>query len=341
VDIRTLRAVPWGATILGWLGVLAFGATLLVGPPGAGPVPGVRNADLHDLPADDAEPWSVVLLSDIQNGAAYLPELLRRAESWHPRAIIITGDLAADPPLAQVPVWYLRRHPPSAPMFIVPGNHDVWRRANRTLGEREFIQWYGGTTFEVSIGRTLLLGLDNSTGPVVGRDLDAVRARLETAHARRERTLLFLHRNLLPFDHPFSTAEELHRDLLNLIQEHEVPYVICGHLHRSLEDSRGSTTFVALPASGNLGPSDPRGKPVAYVVLRWTGRSFELQREEFPRQRLTELKGSLVVFTLAKLLPIFASAFGPVIAGACTFAAIAGTATLVKRRKPVPIAATS
>jgi len=334
-----LRATAWICMPLGWLGVVCFGAALLVRPPGAAAVAGVRNADLHELPGNDAEPWSVVLLSDIQNGAAYLPELLRRAESCHPRAILITGDLAADPPLAQIPAWYLRRHPTSAPMFIVPGNHDIWRKPHRTFGEREFCELYGKTTFEVTLGRTVLLGLDNSTGPVVGRDLEAVRARLETARARGERTLIFLHRNLLPFDEPVSNAEELHRDLLDLIQEHEVPYVICGHLHRSLEDSRGSTKFVVLPASGNLGRSDPRRKPVAYGVLRWTGHSFELQMEEFPRQRWTELKGFLVYLVLAKLHPIFASFFGPVIAGAAAFAAVAGTGTLLKRRVAIPTGA--
>ena len=113
------RIAAWTFMPLGWLGVVCFGAALLLRPPGFAPVAGVRNADLHELPGADAEPLSVVLLSDIQNGAGYLPELLRRAEAFHPRAILITGDLAADPPIAQIPVWYLRRHPPSVPMFIV------------------------------------------------------------------------------------------------------------------------------------------------------------------------------------------------------------------------------
>lgn len=330
------RRVLAALTLTSGLTALLLGLVLLVQPPGPGPVAGVRNVDLHELPGSDAEPWSIVVISDVQNGHAYLPELFERAKAFSPRAIVITGDLAPDPipELSQIPVWWLRRSPPSAPLFIVPGNHDITHRQVDRLGEREFLQWYGSLTFEFRIGRTVFLGLDNAASQIVGASLESVRSRLEAARDRGDRTILCLHRNIVSFSDP-TLAAESNPELQELVRHYDVPYVICGHLHRDAFEAREGTRYVAVPASGHRPANDPGQKPIAFMVLRWDGASFELRREEFYRRNLTELKGVAVYLALAKILPVFRRfpVASSATVGACIFVAVVGAGLLWRSRK--------
>ena len=330
------RRVLIALTALSGLTAALLSSVLLIQPPGPGPVGSVRNADLHELPGSDEEPWSVVVIRDVQNGHAYLPELLRRAGACSPRAIVITGDLAPDPnpELSRIPVWWLRRLPAPAPMFIVPGNHDLCACTGRRIGEREFLQWYGSLTFDFRIGRTRFIGLDNSTSPIVGADLDSLRSKLEGAKARGERTLLWLHRNVVSFGDP-TLSLEANPELQEMIRDYDVPYVICGHLHRDAFEESEGTRYAAMPASGHRPANDADQKPIAFMELRWDGRSFELRREEFYRRNLTELKGVFVYLALAKIQPMFhrRPIFASALVGACIFVAVAGAGLLWRRRK--------
>lgn len=339
-----LRGVLWFLAPLGALVALLLAATFLVRPPGPAPVAGVRNADLHELPGSDAEPWSIVLLSDVQNGAAYLPEIFERAKAHAPKAILVTGDFSSNYPehYARIPVWFLRRSPPPVPMFIAPGNHDISRaRKDVAAGEggREFARWYGATSFEFRIGNTWFLGLDNSIGPVTGPALADLKSKLEAAKSRGERTILCLHRDLISFAvQPNPRAESEHHELLSLIRDYDVPYVFCGHLHAEAYEVRGKTRFVAVPASGNRPANDANQKPVHFLVLRGTGSSFHIVREEFYRRNSTELLGVFVYMSLAKVRPIFerSPAAGAALLAGCLLPAAALAGIVLRRRRSTP-----
>lgn len=339
--IALLRAVVWLMVPAGGLAALLVGAMLLVPQPGPEPVTGVRNADLHELPGSDREPWSVVILSDVQNGASYLPEIFERSRKYSPKAIVMTGDLASHPsePYAGIPVWYLRRSSLPSPIFIVPGNHDISpARVGVPAGEGEewFARAYGATTFEFRIGNTRFLGLNNAIGPVTGPALADLRSRLEAAKSRGERTILCLHRNILSFaEQPDPYAEPEHRALLDLIGEFEVPYVFCGHLHQEGYEERGSTRFVAVPASGSRPALDTEQKPIALTVLRWTGSSFQLGLEQFYRRNVNELKGVAVYMALAKIRPFFEDrpAATSALVAVAILTAAAGAAFLARFRR--------
>lgn len=323
-------AVLCGATDL----ILA--TAFLIPPAGFEPVAGVRNADLHDLPGRDDEPWSVAVISDVQNGHAYLPELFRRLDNPRPQAIVVTGDLAPDPSpeLAQLPVWYLRRRPPPAPMFVVPGNHDLALLPGGRLGEPEFLRWYGALTFEFRIGRTVFIGLDNSTSPIVGPAFEELRRRLDEAKDRGDRAILCLHRNIVQFEEP-DPISRLDDQVRQLVRNYDVPYVLCGHLHHDAYDEQGGTRYVAVPASGHRPANEPGQKPVAFMTLRWDGSRFELRREEFYRRNWTELKGVVLYLALAKIHPCLDR--HPLVSGllatVCLFVAVAPIGILRRSRR--------
>jgi 3',5'-cyclic AMP phosphodiesterase CpdA len=336
--VRSLYAV---LALIGAAVALFIGACFLVKPPGPEPVAGVRNAELHELPGADREPWSVVFLSDVQNGIAYLPEIFERSKAFSPKAIVITGDFAATylQSHIRIPVWYLRRSPPPAPTFIAPGNHDIApgkRQVPLGNGTKEFVQWYGATTFDFRIGATRFLGLNNSEGPLAPEAIVDLKKQLEDAKARNERSILCLHRDVITFASEVARpSDQENHELLELIRGYEIPYVFCGHLHEEAYEKRGKTEFVAAPASGNRPALEPGQKPVRFLVLHWDGAAFHLRREEFYRRNSTELSGVFVYLALAEVRPLFEKkpALGGAILGVALLLFAAGSVQLLRRPK--------
>ncbi len=274
---------------------------LALGPDPLEPLPFVGNASIREIRVGPDEPWSVMLMADVQDGYHCIPELLRRGAALAPKAVIVLGDLSADhdEEHARLPARMFRRHPPSAPLFVAPGNHDIRGESGRA----PFLAWYGSTTFEVKIGRARFLGADNSGGPLSSAALDELEARL--AAARGEDVILCIHRDI--FDWPGKHnpgAEAENAALLELIRKHAVKMVLCGHHHYSHSEVRGPTRFVIAPTSGNRS-HDTGQNPVSFLMLRWTGREYVFDLGRTYRSNASELIGQIDHVALSHLRPPF------------------------------------
>ncbi len=136
----------WLSSSLAGLGVVLCSAVTLPKPRPGERLTVASNAELTDLGVDGSEPWSVLILADVQNGFHYLPEIFQREMPPDLRAVVCLGDLSADYDEAhmRLPVLELLATPPPAPFFIVPGNHDIRGKE----GKNCFLRWFGATTFE-------------------------------------------------------------------------------------------------------------------------------------------------------------------------------------------------
>ncbi len=289
---RVLRGCLWLSG-----SVAAFGAVLCSSvarpvplPPGQ--LPFVGNAVVRDLDADDSEPWSVMILADVQNGFPYLPRLFRQKLPQNLRAIVSVGDFSADPDEAhmRLPVAELLRAPPPVPFFIVPGNHDI------RDGEQNkdcFLRWFGATTFEFRIGNTCFLGADNSDGLLDGQALLELEQKMTAATASGHRIILCMHCDIIDWQGKQKPGVEgPNRKLLEIVSRHDVRFVFSGHYHQAHDETRNRTRFVIAPASGHR-DQQPGQNPISYLILRWNGESYLLERRQFCRRNLTELAGKL------------------------------------------------
>lgn len=276
--------------------LFALGCALLAQPAGPERIPGTAGGAPVEIAADDARPWSVLVISDVQRGFHYLGEIFEHAAPFEPKAVIALGDLSRQPDRAHLGLVAreLERTPPSAPFFAIPGNHDVFHSAGRAA----FIGYYGATHFDLTLGRTRVLGVDNSSGPVAPEDLDILRRALVDAAARGQRVVLAAHRPPAELE----GCEDRQPELAELIREFRVAVVLSGHCHHHLTLRRDGTLFVVAPATGD---EDVVGvePEVSFLLLRWSGSDFQVAEHSIERSNLTELEGELLHVVLGHLRP--------------------------------------
>lgn len=292
-----VRTVSIGV-VVGLLPValLAF----LPGAESPGPLPSASNAVPRDLVprwrADGS--WAVAILSDIQAGFCYLPEVLERVQEEEPTAVLLLGDLATRPNWThlQLPVRELRRACLEVPLFAIPGNHDVRGAENRV----EFAACFGGTEFEVGLGSIRLVGLDNSGfEPVAEATLTRLERAFSRARERGQRIVLCTHRDLIDWEGKTRRGSEVeHARVLDLIAAWKVELVLCGHYHWTHDEVRGPTRFVVVPPTGDRFRGSEMA-PVSFTVLEEREGKLMLRQERLFRHGTTELGGALNHFLLA------------------------------------------
>ena len=271
------------ATTLG----LFVGAAWMVArgePPTYDRVPAAGNTRVRRIERLPSEPWSVQILADIQDGFLYLPRILSEGRSLGVDAVVVAGDLArgGGGDHLSLLLRQLELHPPSVPLFVVPGNHDTVRARDR----ERFVHCFGAAEFEFEIGQTRFIGLDSTvdTGPAQVRQV----AR-QLANARRldQGVVVVRHHSPLPSDDPGENTRSS-PELARLLTHSKVRFVVSGHAHSWQLDQQGDTRFLIAPASGDR--SHGQGQtPISFLILRWTGTRLELERYEHFRSNWIEL----------------------------------------------------
>lgn len=299
-----MRLLPrWPFALAGVLcgAALLYGlAALSVDPADPGPVPGASNAALHELPGDAAGEWRLLIVSDIQEGFPYLPRVFREGEALRPAAVIVLGDVAIthDEEHLDLPVRMMQRAPAPAPLFAVPGNHDIRVRE----GTEAFVRRFGSDRFDFHIGKTRFLGLNNADGPPAGEALAELDARLTRSREAGECVVLCLHRNLLDLDGEHAYVEVENRRLLETIERRRVSLVLCGHWHEFRDVTRGATRYVVAPPAGDRSLETGHDL-VSFLVMRGTDAGFSFDLGQFERRNVKELEGHFLRTALAHLQP--------------------------------------
>jgi predicted phosphodiesterase len=277
------------------LALLALGGALFVEPAHPGRVPRSAGGQPLEIPTN-GEPWSVLVIADAQNGFHHVAEVFEASAPDRPRAVLALGDLARrpDPGHQSLFVRELQRHPPPAPFFAIPGNHDI----SPSLGHAEFVHRYGATHFDLTLGNTRLLGADNSSIAVAPKDLERLRRGMADAAARGQRIVLAVHRP------PVSLADcgPTNPELAALIREFHVAVVLSGHCHQPVELRRDGTLYVVAPPSGDT-PALATKPPIGFLVLRGSDSELEVTWHAIERSNLSELEGEILHVVLAHLRP--------------------------------------
>ena len=275
---------PLGWAMAGALSVVAAGTTTGLEPPAYDRVPAAANMRVHRIERGASEPWSVQILADIQDGFLYLPRILSEGQSLGVDAVVVAGDLArgGGGDHLSLLLRQLELHPPSAPLFVVPGNHDTIHDRDR----ERFVRCFGATEFEFEIGQTRFIGLDSTleTSPA---QVKRVSRQLANARRLRQGVVVVRHHSPLPSADPGENPRSS-PELARLLTDPSVRFVVSGHAHHWQLDRRRDTRFLIAPPSGDR--SHGQGQtPISFLVLRWTGTRLELERYEFFRDNWIEL----------------------------------------------------
>ena len=204
-----------------------------------------------------------------------------------PDVVIGTGDLTNRGRPEEYAALRDLLAPLEAPIYLIPGNHDVPRLLRETFGDHDHLAGEGEFVSYAVDGYPLrLVALDSTlpdahNGAVCTERLAWLRSRLEEAPERP--TLLFMHHP------PFRTGiwwmdgigiVEGVAELRDLLDAHpQVQRIACGHLHRAIQANLGRTPVSVCPSTSyqvclDMRPdSHPKfiAEPPALQLHTWTG----------------------------------------------------------------------
>jgi 3',5'-cyclic-AMP phosphodiesterase len=229
-------------------------------------------------------PFTFAVLGDRTGEAqpGVYEEVWREAGAHQPAFVIAVGDSiegmddgAAPSQWEQVErIWRLYRR---YPLYLTPGNHDVWSAASGQLYSK-----YAGHPLHYSFdyGDAHFTVLDNSrSDELPAEELDYLERDLK-AHASSAVKMVFSHRPSWIVNVAVRNPDfRLHR----LVRQYGVQYVIAGHVHQMLRFELDGVTYLSMPSSGGhlrLSRAYEEGWFFGYAYVDVSGRKIELKIHE-------------------------------------------------------------
>lgn len=221
----------------------------------------------------------IVQLSDLHFGSSFfVPEWAQRVvgliQREMPDVLVVAGDLTENGFEQEYEEAALFFKGLSIPTLIVPGNHDV-----RNGGDGLFEEVFGPRFKTLKTDGLIVVGVDSSEPDVddghVGREnYQWIKEQLQGK--KDEVTVLVMHHHLIPIP---ATGRERHipvdaGDVLKLVADLELTFVLSGHKHRSWTWVLENTCFVT---SGTATTSRLKGRSFpSFNVIEWHDGIFEV-----------------------------------------------------------------
>jgi len=163
------------------------------------------------------------------------------------------------------------------PLYLVPGNHDVWSAQSERLFQEHAVH---GLHYSFDYGPAHFTVLDNSrSDELPSQELAFLEADLK-AHASQPLKMVFSHRPSWLMNAALGNPQfALHR----LARQYGVRYVIAGHLHQMLRAALEGVTYISAPSSGGhlrLSRAYADGWFFGYALAEVRGDSVEFQIKE-------------------------------------------------------------
>jgi 3',5'-cyclic AMP phosphodiesterase CpdA len=132
----------------------------------------------------------------------------------------------------------------SIPLYLTPGNHDIWSPLSKALFQK-FSTHEPQYSFDV--GTLHITVLDNSRSDELGSDQLQFLERDLAAHSRQPIKIVVSHRPSWLFPVLFRNPNfPLHQ----IAKRYGVRYVIAGHVHQMLHFELDGITYLSVPSAG-------------------------------------------------------------------------------------------
>jgi len=172
-----------------------------------------------------------------------------------PDAVVMTGDLTDFGRAAEYDHLRDLIQPLNIPVYLLPGNHDDRQQMRASFPEHSYLGTQGFVQYSVAIGHLQLITLDTvipreSGGALCTDRLAWLAAELEKNSHKP--VVVAMHHP--PFKTLIGHMDDIGlssgvAELETLLLKHpNVERVICGHLHRPIQVSFGSTVALTVPS---------------------------------------------------------------------------------------------
>jgi 3',5'-cyclic-AMP phosphodiesterase len=179
-------------------------------------------------------------------------EIWREIDVEYPDFVVNVGDsIQGGQDSTAAPEWQALRQLWNGyryPLYLVPGNHDIWSAASREVYEK---QTGHPAFYSFNYQNAHFVVLDNSAAPDLSDSLPDDQMRfLERDLERnrdREPKFIFFHKPLwlVPV-----TLQNSRFAFHQLITKYGAVFVLSGHVHRYIRDRLDGVTYLAAPSSG-------------------------------------------------------------------------------------------
>ena len=263
-------------------------------------IPFISNSDniqwLQEQPS--AESFSFLVLGDIQAGYRNLSRLLKTTSV--PCAFAVqTGDLMshADQGHYSLALYELKKSDLQAPLFVVPGNHDV--KGNPGL----FDIYFKLKQFYFVWSGCLFIFLDNSLGAPYDILFQFLEETLKEHQEKVRWTFIFIHRPPIDWEHG-----EPHPELKNysrffeIQKTYKIDYVFSGHLHDYRVHELDGTRYIS-----NGLESDQKGRTgneTYYTVVKVSAENVLTDKISLHASSLEAVTGIALDCSVAHVYPI-------------------------------------
>ena len=285
------------------------------------PVPGwfgnrvSSGARLSGVSAD--RPYRFLVVGDTKASGTF-EALMESLPEAGPDFVVLLGDLVGRP--TETEHAFLRAEleeaDSPAPVFSVPGNHDVDPEGFPLV---RFERFYGPARFRFTVGPDLFLLLplytDNEDGGVQAeRAADFLEEALEGQRQRYRYVFLFGHSpaGIYPgWERPQWPA---YRRLAELIRRYRVTAVFTGHLHRFSVVRAGETEYF-VSGGGGASLKGVRGVPGFYHALVADVSPEAVRYTLFPLPRRRDVEDKIEYWVIARFWPWVRRQVGVFLAG--------------------------
>lgn len=245
-----------------------------------------------------AEPFSFLVLGDIQAGYRNLSRLLKTTSV--PCAFAVqTGDLMshADQGHYNLALYELKKSDLQAPLFVVPGNHDV--KGNPGL----FDIYFKLKQFYFVWSGCLFIFLDNSLGAPYDILFQFLEETLKEHQEKVRWTFIFIHRPPIDWEHGEPRPELKNYSRFFEIQKtYKIDYVFSGHLHDYRVHELDGTRYIS-----NGLESDQKGRTgneTYYTVVKVSAENVLTDKISLHASSLEAVTGIALDCSVAHVYPI-------------------------------------
>lgn len=195
-----------------------------------------------------------------------------------PDCVVVTGDLAENGYDEEYAIASELLGRLSCPVYVIPGNHDRREPLRRVFESRGYLPPMGPLNYSISCGELQLIALDSleegtGIGVLTDETLDFLSSALSEAKDRA--TLVMLH-------HPPFVTGIGHMDVVRLVDgaqrlesiisaHPQVQRVLCGHVHRSIQQIFAGTLCQVAPSVAHQVTLDLRPEAPSCFMLEPPG----------------------------------------------------------------------
>lgn len=217
------------------------------------------------------------LVSGRLDTAASLKKLVKRVSANKSQfgkidAILVSGDVSDDGTAESYAFFKSLMAPLEAPLFVIPGNHDLREPMRRAFSELGYLPSAGKLNWHQQIGDIDVIGLDTLVEGAGGGEIDAATLDfLETAITANQSRPVLLALHHPPFPSGIAFMDRIGLEGIGKLAkvlsgvDTEIR-VICGHIHNTMVANVGGKTALSSPSSCSCFEFDVAGDaPVGFM----------------------------------------------------------------------------